>query len=112
MNTSANGPMASSFEKTNYYVSHCDSQSCVLAQEEEQDLCSGDPQLTDMSRCVRFSSLASLLISSWLCWRLNHDAITQCRITVFLCGVSFGQESTSFGILGLIILSFERRSHC
>lgn len=54
--------MASSFEKTNYYVSHCDSRSCVLAQEEEQDLWSGDPQLTDMSRL--FASLHWPLCSS------------------------------------------------
>lgn len=36
-------PISSSFEKTGPCMSHCDSQSCILAQEEEQYLQSGDP---------------------------------------------------------------------
>lgn len=37
--------MPSSFEKGNHFVSYCDSQNCILAQEE-QYLQNDDPQLT------------------------------------------------------------------
>lgn len=38
--------MPSSFEQTNHCVRGCDSQGCILVQEEVQDLQSGDPWLT------------------------------------------------------------------
>ena len=46
-NASASGPVPSSFENTDHLVSFCESQSCILAQEEEQELQSGDPPLTE-----------------------------------------------------------------
>ncbi|XP_059132998.1 T-lymphocyte activation antigen CD80 [Peromyscus eremicus] len=61
--TSASGPMPSSFEKTDHCMSRCDSQRCILAQEEEQQLQNGDRQPNGHVHCVHFSSLAYLLIS-------------------------------------------------
>ncbi|KAK2492628.1 hypothetical protein MC885_019149 [Smutsia gigantea] len=45
-NTSTLGPGTASFEKNDHCLSPCNSQSCILAQEEEQYLQSGDQQLT------------------------------------------------------------------
>lgn len=45
-NSSANGPVPSSFEKTNYCVSRHDSHGGILAPKEEQSMQNGDPQLT------------------------------------------------------------------
>lgn len=85
MLASTTGPTPSSFEKTGHCVSCCDSQSCTPSQEEEQG---GEPQLTYMSRCVSFSSLAYLLISLVSCGgdspmrldnsRLNYSVIVLC----------------------------------
>ncbi|ELW64149.1 Integral membrane protein GPR155 [Tupaia chinensis] len=45
-NISTSGSVTPSFEKNDHCVSRCNSQSCILAQEEEQYLQSGDQQLT------------------------------------------------------------------
>uniref|UniRef100_A0A8C7AU59 G protein-coupled receptor 155 n=1 Tax=Neovison vison TaxID=452646 RepID=A0A8C7AU59_NEOVI len=45
-NTSTSGLVTPSFEKNDHCVSRCNSQSCMLVQEEEQYLQSGDQQLT------------------------------------------------------------------
>jgi len=54
--------MCAFFEKTHHCGSICDSKSFIL-EEEERDLQSRDPQLSDMSCSVYFLSLACLLIS-------------------------------------------------
>ncbi|XP_024894989.1 integral membrane protein GPR155 isoform X2 [Pteropus alecto] len=82
-NISASGPVTPSFEKNDHCVSCCNSQSCKLAQEEEQYLQSGDQQLT------RHVLLCLLLI-----------------IGLFAGFISFG----IFGLdKHLIILPFKRR---
>lgn len=45
-NTNAVGPMPYSFENTDHSMCHCDSQNLILAQEAEQYLQNGDPQVT------------------------------------------------------------------
>ncbi|KAG8510509.1 Integral membrane protein GPR155 [Galemys pyrenaicus] len=89
-NTSTNEPVIPSFEKNDHCVSRCNSQSCILAQEEEQYLQSGDQQLT------RHVLLCLLLI-----------------IGLFAVNVSSDFGFISFGIFGLdkhlIILPFKRR---
>ncbi|XP_023385187.1 lysosomal cholesterol signaling protein isoform X2 [Pteropus medius] len=82
-NISASGPVTPSFEKNDHCVSCCNSQSCKLAQEEEQYLQSGDQQLT------RHVLLCLLLV-----------------IGLFAGFISFG----IFGLdKHLIILPFKRR---
>nr|XP_020024470.1 integral membrane protein GPR155 isoform X3 [Castor canadensis] len=82
-NTSTSGPVTPSFEKNDHCVSRCNSQSCILAQEEEQYLQSGDQQLT------RHVLLCLLLV-----------------IGMFAGFISFG----IFGLdKHLIILPFKRR---
>ncbi|KAF4026372.1 hypothetical protein G4228_018614 [Cervus hanglu yarkandensis] len=77
------GSVTPSFEKNEHCVSRCNSQSCILAQEEEQYLHSGDQQLT------RHVLLCLLLI-----------------IGLFAGFISFG----IFGLdKHLIILPFKRR---
>lgn len=47
---------------------------CLLAQEEEQDLQGGDPQLADMSLlCLLLVIGLSAHLSSWLWWWFNHE---------------------------------------
>uniref|UniRef100_A0A8C0NP38 G protein-coupled receptor 155 n=1 Tax=Canis lupus familiaris TaxID=9615 RepID=A0A8C0NP38_CANLF len=82
-NTSTSGLVTPSFEKNDHCVSRCNSQSCMLVQEEEQYLQSGDQQLT------RHVLLCLLLI-----------------IGLFAGFISFG----IFGLdKHLIILPFKRR---
>lgn len=55
-------------------MSHCDSQSCTLTQEEEQYLQNGDPQLTVcVLLCLLLIIGLSGSLSSWLWWQLNHE---------------------------------------
>ncbi|XP_027721622.1 integral membrane protein GPR155 [Vombatus ursinus] len=96
-------------------VSQCNSQSCILAQEEEQLLQIGDKQL------ARHVLLCLLLIvgllanlSSCLWWLFNQEPGRLYVELQFFCAVfNFGQGFISFGIFGLdkhfIILPFKRR---
>ncbi|XP_044525716.1 integral membrane protein GPR155 isoform X2 [Gracilinanus agilis] len=96
-------------------VSQCNSQSCILAQEEEQFLQIGDKQL------ARHVLLCLLLIvgllanlSSCLWWLFNKEPGRLYVELQFFCAVfNFGQGFISFGIFGLdkhfIILPFKRR---
>ncbi|NP_001263373.1 lysosomal cholesterol signaling protein isoform 4 [Mus musculus] len=114
-NSSASGPMPSSFEKTDHCVSRCDSQSCILAQEEEQYLQSGDPQLTrHVLLCLLLIIGLFANLSSCLWWLFNHETGRLYVELQFFCAVfNFGQGFISFGIFGLdkhlIILPFKRR---
>ncbi|KAH0499894.1 Integral membrane protein GPR155 [Microtus ochrogaster] len=113
--TSASGPMSSSFEKTDHCVSRCDLQSCILAQEEEQYLQTGDPQLTrHVLLCLLLIIGLFANLSSCLWWLFNHETGRLYVELQFFCAVfNFGQGFISFGIFGLdkhlIILPFKRR---
>ncbi|CAO2597038.1 Integral membrane protein GPR155 [Lemmus lemmus] len=113
--TSASGPVPSSFEKTDHCVSRCDSQSCILAQEEEQYLQTGDPQLTrHVLLCLLLIIGLFANLSSCLWWLFNHETGRLYVELQFFCAVfNFGQGFISFGIFGLdkhlIILPFKRR---
>ncbi|XP_055456657.1 integral membrane protein GPR155 isoform X2 [Psammomys obesus] len=112
---STGGPVPSSFEKTEPCVSGCDSQSCILAQEEEQYLQSGDPQLTrHVLLCLLLIIGLFANLSSCLWWLFNHETGRLYVELQFFCAVfNFGQGFISFGIFGLdkhlIILPFKRR---
>ncbi|CAH6788501.1 Gpr155 [Phodopus roborovskii] len=114
-NASASGPVPSSFEKTDHCVSRCDSQSCILAQEEEQYLQTGDPQLTrHVLLCLLLIIGLFANLSSCLWWLFNHETGRLYVELQFFCAVfNFGQGFISFGIFGLdkhlIILPFKRR---
>lgn len=114
-NSSASRPRPSSFEKTDQCVSRCDSQSCILAQEEEQYLQSGDPQLTrHVLLCLLLIIGLFANLSSCLWWLFNHETGRLYVELQFFCAVfNFGQGFISFGIFGLdkhlIILPFKRR---
>ncbi|ERE71971.1 integral membrane protein [Cricetulus griseus] len=115
MNASASGPMPSSIEKTDHCVSRCDSQSCILAQEEELYLQTGDPQLTrHVLLCLLLIIGLFANLSSCLWWLFNHETGRLYVELQFFCAVfNFGQGFISFGIFGLdkhlIILPFKRR---
>nr|XP_042131397.1 integral membrane protein GPR155 isoform X2 [Peromyscus maniculatus bairdii] len=112
---SASGPVPPSFEKTDRCVSHCDSRSCILAQEEEQHLQTGDPQLTrHVLLCLLLIIGLFANLSSCLWWLFNHETGRLYVELQFFCAVfNFGQGFISFGIFGLdkhlIILPFKRR---
>uniref|UniRef100_A0A7N4V5U0 G protein-coupled receptor 155 n=1 Tax=Sarcophilus harrisii TaxID=9305 RepID=A0A7N4V5U0_SARHA len=114
-NTTADETLTPSLETDEHCVSHCNSQSCILAQEEEQLLQIGDKQL------ARHVLLCLLLIvgllanlSSCLWWLFNQEPGRLYVELQFFCAVfNFGQGFISFGIFGLdkhfIILPFKRR---
>ncbi|XP_070437671.1 lysosomal cholesterol signaling protein isoform X2 [Equus przewalskii] len=114
-NTSTSGPMTPSFEKNDHCVSRCNSQSCILAQEEEQYLQSGDQQLTrHVLLCLLLIIGLFANLSSCLWWLFNQEPGRLYVELQFFCAVfNFGQGFISFGIFGLdkhlIILPFKRR---
>lgn len=83
--------------KTNHHVSHCDSQSCILARDVVLQT-----RLTDMSCCACFSPLASAHLCSWLWWRLNQEAGQLYVDDSFLCCVQLWPGTISLGIFGQI----------
>uniref|UniRef100_A0A8C0XRQ9 Integral membrane protein GPR155 n=1 Tax=Castor canadensis TaxID=51338 RepID=A0A8C0XRQ9_CASCN len=114
-NTSTSGPVTPSFEKNDHCVSRCNSQSCILAQEEEQYLQSGDQQLTrHVLLCLLLVIGMFANLSSCLWWLFNQEPGRLYVELQFFCAVfNFGQGFISFGIFGLdkhlIILPFKRR---
>ncbi|KAG3274741.1 lysosomal cholesterol signaling protein isoform X2 [Ictidomys tridecemlineatus] len=114
-NTSTSGPVTPSFEKNDHCVSRCNSQSCILAQEEEQYLQSGDQQLTrHVLLCLLLIIGLFANLSSCLWWLFNQEPGRLYVELQFFCAVfNFGQGFISFGIFGLdkhlIILPFKRR---
>uniref|UniRef100_A0A2I3HRD3 G protein-coupled receptor 155 n=1 Tax=Nomascus leucogenys TaxID=61853 RepID=A0A2I3HRD3_NOMLE len=114
-NTSTSEPVIPSFEKNNHCVSRCNSQSCILAQEEEQYLQSGDQQLTrHVLLCLLLIIGLFANLSSCLWWLFNQEPGRLYVELQFFCAVfNFGQGFISFGIFGLdkhlIILPFKRR---
>ncbi|KAL2774719.1 integral membrane protein GPR155 isoform 2 [Daubentonia madagascariensis] len=114
-NTSTSGPVTPSFEKNDHCVSRCNSQSCILAQEEQQYLQSGDQQLTrHVLLCLLLIIGLFANLSSCLWWLFNQEPGRLYVELQFFCAVfNFGQGFISFGIFGLdkhlIILPFKRR---
>ncbi|XP_058405269.1 integral membrane protein GPR155 [Diceros bicornis minor] len=114
-NTSTSGRVTPSFEKNDHCVSRCNSQSCILAQEEEQYLQSGDQQLTrHVLLCLLLIIGMFANLSSCLWWLFNREPGRLYVELQFFCAVfNFGQGFISFGIFGLdkhlIILPFKRR---
>ncbi|XP_057601008.1 integral membrane protein GPR155 isoform X5 [Hippopotamus amphibius kiboko] len=114
-NISTSGSMTPSFEKDEHCVSRCNSQSCILAQEEEQYLQSGDQQLTrHVLLCLLLIIGLFANLSSCLWWLFNQEPGRLYVELQFFCAVfNFGQGFISFGIFGLdkhlIILPFRRR---
>ncbi|XP_049629355.1 integral membrane protein GPR155 isoform X2 [Suncus etruscus] len=114
-NTSTSRPVTPSLEKNDHCVSRCNSQSCILAQEEEQYLQSGDPQLTrHVLLCLLLIIGLFANLSSCLWWLFNQEPGRLYVELQFFCAVfNFGQGFISFGIFGLdkhlIILPFKRR---
>uniref|UniRef100_A0A2K5XWU4 G protein-coupled receptor 155 n=1 Tax=Mandrillus leucophaeus TaxID=9568 RepID=A0A2K5XWU4_MANLE len=114
-NTSTSEPVIPSFEKNDHCVSRCNSQSCILAQEEEQYLQSGDQQLTrHVLLCLLLIIGLFANLSSCLWWLFNQEPGRLYVELQFFCAVfNFGQGFISFGIFGLdkhlIILPFKRR---
>ncbi|XP_007113833.1 lysosomal cholesterol signaling protein isoform X2 [Physeter macrocephalus] len=109
-------PFTSSIPETNEHcVSRCNSQSCILAQEEEQYLQSGDQQLTrHVFLCLLLIIGLFANLSSCLWWLFNQEPGRLYVELQFFCAVfNFGQGFISFGIFGLdkhlIILPFKRR---
>lgn len=121
-NTSASGPMPSSFEKTDYCVSCCDSQSCILAQAVEHYLQSWRPtpdsdtwHLTHALLCLLLITSLSATLSSLL-WLFNHETgQLYVKLQFFQAVFNFGQGFISIGIFGLdkhlAILPFKGRMH-
>ncbi|XP_070332098.1 lysosomal cholesterol signaling protein isoform X2 [Odocoileus virginianus] len=109
------GSVTPSFEKNEHCVSRCNSQSCILAQEEEQYLHSGDQQLTrHVLLCLLLIIGLFANLSSCLWWLFNQEPGRLYVELQFFCAVfNFGQGFISFGIFGLdkhlIILPFKRR---
>uniref|UniRef100_A0A2K6B9D9 Lysosomal cholesterol signaling protein n=1 Tax=Macaca nemestrina TaxID=9545 RepID=A0A2K6B9D9_MACNE len=106
----------SSIPETNdHCVSRCNSQSCILAQEEEQYLQGGDQQLTrHVLLCLLLIIGLFANLSSCLWWLFNQEPGRLYVELQFFCAVfNFGQGFISFGIFGLdkhlIILPFKRR---
>ncbi|XP_019656257.2 integral membrane protein GPR155 isoform X2 [Ailuropoda melanoleuca] len=114
-NPSASGLVTPSFEKNDHCVSRCNSQSCMLVQEEEQYLQSGDQQLTrHVLLCLLLIIGLFANLSSCLWWLFNQEPGRLYVELQFFCAVfNFGQGFISFGIFGLdkhlIILPFKRR---
>uniref|UniRef100_A0A2K5CZ75 G protein-coupled receptor 155 n=1 Tax=Aotus nancymaae TaxID=37293 RepID=A0A2K5CZ75_AOTNA len=114
-NPSSSEPVIPSFEKNDLCVSRCNSQSCILAQEEEQYLQSGDQQLTrHVLLCLLLIIGLFANLSSCLWWLFNQEPGRLYVELQFFCAVfNFGQGFISFGIFGLdkhlIILPFKRR---
>ncbi|XP_023398601.1 lysosomal cholesterol signaling protein isoform X2 [Loxodonta africana] len=114
-NTSTSGPVTPSFEKNDHCVSRCNSQRCILAQEEELYLQSGDQQLTrHVLLCLLLIIGLFANLSSCLWWLFNQEPGRLYVELQFFCAVfNFGQGFISFGIFGLdkhlIILPFKRR---
>uniref|UniRef100_A0A8C0NKX5 G protein-coupled receptor 155 n=2 Tax=Canis lupus familiaris TaxID=9615 RepID=A0A8C0NKX5_CANLF len=114
-NTSTSGLVTPSFEKNDHCVSRCNSQSCMLVQEEEQYLQSGDQQLTrHVLLCLLLIIGLFANLSSCLWWLFNQEPGRLYVELQFFCAVfNFGQGFISFGIFGLdkhlIILPFKRR---
>uniref|UniRef100_A0A5F9C0Z8 G protein-coupled receptor 155 n=1 Tax=Oryctolagus cuniculus TaxID=9986 RepID=A0A5F9C0Z8_RABIT len=114
-NTSTSRPGTPSFEKNDRCESRCNSQSCILAQEEEQYLQSGDQQLTrHVLLCLLLIIGLFANLSSCLWWLFNQEPGRLYVELQFFCAVfNFGQGFISFGIFGLdkhlIILPFKRR---
>ncbi|KAM6177963.1 lysosomal cholesterol signaling protein [Rhynchocyon petersi] len=113
--TSTSRPVTPSFEKNDHCVSRCNSPSCMLAQEEEQYLQSGDQQLTrHVLLCLLLIIGLFANLSSCLWWLFNQEPGRLYVELQFFCAVfNFGQGFISFGIFGLdkhlIILPFKRR---
>ncbi|XP_007060590.2 integral membrane protein GPR155 isoform X1 [Chelonia mydas] len=113
-NATSNDSCTPPTETANQCESHCSSENCILAQEEQR-LQSGDKQL------ARHVLLCLLLIvglfanlSSCLWWLFNQEPGRLYVELQFFCAVfNFGQGFISFGIFGLdkhlIILPFKRR---
>ncbi|KAM4798222.1 lysosomal cholesterol signaling protein-like [Urocitellus parryii] len=111
-NTSTSGPVIPSFEKNDHCVSRCNSQSCILAQEEEQYLQSGDQQLTrHVLLCLLLIIGLFANLSSCLWWLFNQEPGRLYVELQFFCAVfNFGQGFIFFGLdKHLIILPFKRR---
>ncbi|XP_016061770.1 PREDICTED: integral membrane protein GPR155 isoform X2 [Miniopterus natalensis] len=114
-NISSSGPVTPSFEKNDYCESRCNSQSCILVQEEEQYLQSGDQQLTrHVLLCLLLIIGLFANLSSCLWWLFNQEPGRLYVELQFFCAVfNFGQGFISFGIFGLdkhlIIRPFKRR---
>uniref|UniRef100_H0VGJ3 G protein-coupled receptor 155 n=1 Tax=Cavia porcellus TaxID=10141 RepID=H0VGJ3_CAVPO len=114
-NATSSRPVTPSFEKNDHCVSRCNSQSCILAQEEEQYLQTGDPQLTrHVLLCLLLIIGLFANLSSCLWWLFNQEPGRLYVELQFFCAVfNFGQGFISFGIFGLdkhlIILPFKRR---
>lgn len=114
-NISPSGPGTPSFGKNDHCVSRCNSQSCILAQEEEQYLQSGDQQLTrHVLLCLLLIIGLFANLSSCLWWLFNQEPGRLYVELQFFCAVfNFGQGFISFAIFGLdkhlIIRPFKRR---
>ncbi|XP_040827670.1 integral membrane protein GPR155 isoform X1 [Ochotona curzoniae] len=114
-NTSTSRPATPSFEKNEHCEGRCNSQSCILAQEEEQYLQSTDQQLTrHVLLCLLLIIGLFANLSSCLWWLFNQEPGRLYVELQFFCAVfNFGQGFISFGIFGLdkhlIILPFKRR---
>ncbi|XP_006878883.1 PREDICTED: integral membrane protein GPR155 isoform X2 [Elephantulus edwardii] len=112
---STSRPVTPSLEKNDHCVSRCNSQSCILAQEEEQYLQTGDQQLTrHVLLCLLLIIGLFANLSSCLWWLFNQEPGRLYVELQFFCAVfNFGQGFITFGIFGLdkhlIILPFKRR---
>ncbi|XP_036900318.1 integral membrane protein GPR155 [Sturnira hondurensis] len=114
-NISPGEPGTPSFKKNDHCVSCCNSQSCMLAQEEEHYLQSGDQQLTrHVLLCLLLIIGLFANLSSCLWWLFNQEPGRLYVELQFFCAVfNFGQGFLSFAIFGLdkhlIIRPFKRR---
>lgn len=114
-NIRGGGSVTPSFENNDHCVSRCNSQSCILVQEEEQYLQSGDEQLTrHVLLCLLLIIGLFANLSSCLWWLFNQEPGRLYVELQFFCAVfNFGQGFISFGIFGLdkhlIIRPFKRR---
>ncbi|XP_059560015.1 lysosomal cholesterol signaling protein isoform X1 [Myotis daubentonii] len=114
-NVSSSRPATPSSEKNDHCESRCNSQSCILVQEEEQYLQSGDQQLTrHVLLCLLLIIGLFANLSSCLWWLFNQEPGKLYVELQFFCAVfNYGQGFISFGIFGLdkhlIIRPFKRR---
>nr|KAF6450237.1 G protein-coupled receptor 155 [Molossus molossus] len=112
---SSSGLVTPSLEENDHCVSRCNSQSCILVQEEEQYLQSRDEQLTrHVLLCLLLIIGLFANLSSCLWWLFNQEPGRLYVELQFFCAVfNFGQGFISFGIFGLdkhlIIRPFKRR---
>lgn len=86
--TSAIGSIPSSFEKTDHWMSICDSQSCMLNQEEDLCLQNGECWLTGhVLLCLNLIIGLYTNLSNWLwCW-FDMRLVTQHWIAILPCHV-------------------------